>query len=306
MATFVSSFFCGLIFEEDDDRGFYVTAGGSISLTATDRDDSSQAFALGETIWVQGPAPDPVAHLYIASYGNGWIGHIPDLPEGQISYFLFLNGPGPTPDTFLVDPKFAPFTVCFLTGTRIATPTGPRPVEALLIGDTVVGADGSHRAVRWIGRQTVVKAFADPLRSHPIRIAAGALGANLPARDLLLSPDHAILVDGVLVQASALVTGTSIARVTPDGASFTYFHVELEEHALILAEGVPAETFVDNVTRRRFDNFAEYEALYGDGAATMPEIALPRVKSARQLPQAIRGRLAARADVLRAAGRDAA
>ncbi len=50
-------------------------------------------------------------------------------------------------------------------------------------------------------------------------------------------------------------------------ASFTYFHVELANHALVLAEGVPAETFVDNVERLAFDNWAEHEALYGAGAA---------------------------------------
>ena len=80
---------------------------------------------------------------------------------------------------------------------------------------------------------------------------------------------------------------------------FTWFHVELDDHALILAEGVPAESFVDNVTRRRFDNFADYEALYGDTGATIAELPAPRIKSARQLPQALRARLAARALALR-------
>jgi hypothetical protein len=184
------------------------------------------------------------------------------------------------------------FTVCFLAGTAIATPSGARPVEDLAIGDPVLTADGRTAPVRWIGVQTVVRVFADPLRTLPIRISTGALGEGLPARDLFVSPDHALFLDGVLVQAGALVNGTTIARVTEMPERFTYFHVELEDHALILAEGVPAETFVDNVTRRRFDNFAEFVALYGETGASIAELDLPRVKAARQLPGSLRARIA--------------
>ena len=79
---------------------------------------------------------------------------------------------------------------------------------------------------------------------------------------------------------------------------FTWFHIETEDHAVILAEGTPAETFVDNVSRARFDNYAEFEALYGKPEASIEELDHPRVKSARQLPAAIRDRLAARASSL--------
>jgi hypothetical protein len=184
---------------------------------------------------------------------------------------------------------------CFCAGTLIATPDGERPVEALTIGDRVLTAEGAVREVRWIGRQTIAVAFADPLRALPVRIAAGALGEGLPRRDLTLSPDHALLVDGVLVQAGALVDGLLVTRLADPEPRFTYFHVELEDQSLILAEGVPAETFVDNVTRERFDNFAEFVALYGDTGPTISELSLPRVKSARQLPRALRDRLADRA-----------
>ena len=166
------------------------------------------------------------------------------------------------------------------------------PVEALAIGDPVRTADGRTAPVRWVGVQSVVTLFADPLRTLPIRIAAGALGEDLPIRDLCVSPDHALLLDGVLVQAGALVNGTTIVRETAMPERFTYYHVELDDHSLILAEGVPAETFVDNVTRRRFDNWAEYAALYGEDAAAIAEMDAPRVKSARQLPTALRMRIA--------------
>jgi hypothetical protein len=186
------------------------------------------------------------------------------------------------------------FTVCFLAGTRIATPAGEAPVEALAVGDLVLTADGRAAPVKWVGVQTVVTLFADPLRTFPIRITAGALGETFPLRDLLVSPDHALFLDGALVQAGALVNGTTIVRESAMPERFTYFHVELDDHALILAEGVPAETFLDTVTRRRFDNYADYEARNGDTGPVLSEIDLPRVKSARQLPQALRARIAAR------------
>ncbi|MCB4771250.1 Hint domain-containing protein [Ancylobacter sp. Lp-2] len=181
--------------------------------------------------------------------------------------------------------------MCFLAGTRIATPDGERLVEDLVIGDLVSVASGETRPVRWIGRQTMHRHFGEPDRVWPIRISAGALDHNLPRSDLFVSPDHALMIDGVLVQAGALVNGTSVTRHRPSEVRFTYYHIELEDHALVLAEGVAAETFVDNVTRRRFDNYAEFEALYGEPRQAIAEMDMPRVKSARQLPASIRERI---------------
>ncbi len=183
--------------------------------------------------------------------------------------------------------------ICFYPGTLVATPTGQRVVESLAIGDLVLTHEGAARPVRWMGRQTVSTVFADPLRVLPIRISAGALGAGMPERDLLVSPDHALLVEDILVQASALVGLPGITREEAVPERFTYHHVELADHSLILAEGVPAETFVDNVDRLAFDNWDEHEALYGH-LPTIPEMDLPRAKSARQLPRALRDRLAGR------------
>ena len=99
----------------------------------------------------------------------------------------------------------------------------------------------------------------------------------MPSRDLLLSPDHAVLVDGALIHAGALVNGNSIVRETQVPLVFTYYHVEADDHALILAQNTPAETFVDNVERLAFDNWAEHEALYPAGK-TIQELPYPRAR----------------------------
>jgi hypothetical protein len=155
-------------------------------------------------------------------------------------------------------------------------------------------ADGQAKPVSWLGRQTVSTIFADKLRVLPIRIKAGSLADNAPARDLLISPDHAILINGALIQAGALVNGSSIVRERNVPAVFTYYHVEVADHSLILAENTPAETFVDNIDRMAFDNWAEHEALYPEGKSIV-ELPYPRAKAHRQVPVSIRVMLAERA-----------
>jgi hypothetical protein len=184
--------------------------------------------------------------------------------------------------------------LCFMPGTMIRTPSGEVPVENLKRGDLVVTNDGREVPVDWLGIQTVSLRFADKMRVLPIRIKAGALAENVPSRDLLVSPDHALLVTGALIQAGALVNGKSIVRETDMPTTFTYFHVEVDDHSLILADNTPAETFIDNVDRLAFDNWAEHQALYPNGKH-VNELPYPRAKSHRQVPVSIRVMLAGRA-----------
>jgi Hint domain len=210
-----------------------------------------------------------------------------------------------TPKESLTLNQSQSYYICFMPGTLIATPDGAVVVEALSIGDMVMTADGRTAPVRWIGRQTIATAFADRVRSYPIRIKSGALGPNLPSRDLLVSPAHAILLDGLLVQAGALINGSSIVREENVPSSFIYYHVELDDHSLILAEGVPAETFVDNIERAHFDNWIEHERLYPHGR-TIVELGYARASSARQVPRSIAQRLAERTQELNNAAQSAA
>ena len=187
--------------------------------------------------------------------------------------------------------------ICFMQGTLVRTPSGEMAVETLNRGDLVITADGRTVMVDWLGVQTISLKFADKLRVLPIRIKTGALAENIPSRDLLVSPDHAIFIDGALIQAGALVNGTSIVREMNVPTTFTYYHVEVEDHSLILAENTPAETFVDNIDRLHFDNWAEHEALYPEGKP-INELPYPRAKSHRQVPMRTRMTLAARAQAI--------
>lgn len=187
--------------------------------------------------------------------------------------------------------------VCFLEGTRIETEHGEVAVEEIRIGDHVRTVDGALVPVRWIGRQTITRFAAPSATAHPVRIMAGALAEGVPRRDLFVSPDHAMLIDGLLVQASALVNGTSITQLAEMPARYTYYHIETEGHRVILAEGAATETFVDNVSRQRFDNYAEYSALYPE-PLPIEEITMPRVTARRLLPRHIAAALRARAEAI--------
>ncbi len=141
---------------------------------------------------------------------------------------------------------------CYCAGTAILTAEGEVAVETIAPGDLVITADGRAEPVVWIGRRSYAGRFLQRQRHLlPIRIQAGALGRRLPRRDLLVSPNHALLLDGVLVPAGALVDGRRIT-VEHGCTQVDYVHLELARHDVILAEGAAAETFMDDGSRGLF------------------------------------------------------
>jgi hypothetical protein len=127
----------------------------------------------------------------------------------------------------------------------------------------------------------------------PVCIRAGALDENVPQRDLYVSPLHAMYVDGVLVPAIELVNGVSVFQVEP-GDAVDYIHLELDTHDVILAEGAPSESFVDDDSRGMFHNAAEYDVLYPNAPRVPALYCAPRVTEGFAL-ETIRTHLGVRA-----------
>ena len=162
---------------------------------------------------------------------------------------------------------------CYVAGTAIAAPGGARPIEDFAIGDLVLTASGAVRPVRWVGRRSYAARFvAGSAAIQPILIRAGAIADSVPARDLRVSPRHAMFLDGVLAPAHFLLNGRSIVRDTTP-RDVHYVHLELDSHDVLLAEGAPSESFVDCDSRRLFQNAHDYDALYPDDDGDRAECA---------------------------------
>jgi len=171
---------------------------------------------------------------------------------------------------------------CFVRGTSILTSTGEVRVEELKIGDLVETVRGKAVPVKWIGRRSYKTGNSSWHNSVvPIRIRRQAIDEHTPGRDLYLSPRHSLLIDGVLMEVQDLVNGVSIAPARPTIAEkIEYFHIVLDTHEVVLAEGLPAETFL--ITEReyeRFSNFGEYERLYGPQELAPMTPFAPRIAS---------------------------
>jgi len=162
---------------------------------------------------------------------------------------LFPNG-GVGMNYAFQDP-FVPPPICFVNGTLIATSNTEVAVEDLKIGDVVITRDNGPQTVSWLGKK--VLSSNTPEYLLPIRIKANALGEGLPKRDLLVSPQHRILLTDwradllfgtseVLVAAKHLVNDNDI-RVATDMKNFEYFHILFDTHQTIFSEGLPTESF---------------------------------------------------------------
>ena len=157
--------------------------------------------------------------------------------------------------------------VCYARGTMIATPDGEKPVKSLRAGKRViilVDGEPVARPVKWLGRRRIeLASHPRPETVAPIRIQHDAFADGIPHRDLLVSPDHAIFVDGKLICARQLVNGTTIRKDT-GWTAVDYYHVELDQHAILLAEGLAAESYIDTGNSAFFANSGSPMVLHPD------------------------------------------
>jgi Hint domain len=154
---------------------------------------------------------------------------------------------------------------CFLKGTTIRTADGDRKVEDLAVGDLLPTAFGGIRPIQWIGRYPFKR--SDPAKGWvrdvlPVRVSRSALGPDVPYADLYVTKPHALFIDGVLVPVCNLINDTTITVYDArDLNEMEFFHIKLERHDVIYAEGAPCETLLS--VDENAVNFAEYLRHYG-------------------------------------------
>jgi hypothetical protein len=219
------------------------TGDGSVSLTLED----SGAGTLG-SFFLTPFTGDSFDTGTFAVAGDGTAG----------ANFTFSGGSGS--DEIMAVQTFA----CFMKGTRISTDHGEVAVEDLIVGDRVPTLIGkAPTEIIWIGHRTVdCSQHPNPKLVWPVRVSAGAFGRGKPAQDLFLSPDHSIYVEDVLIPVKHLINGSSITQIEVE--TVTYFHVELRRHDVILANGLPAESYLAGADRTVFANHDGAVALYPD------------------------------------------
>lgn len=146
-----------------------------------------------------------------------------------------------------------PSPLCFLPGTQIATPTGEVPVERLVAGDAILTLRGEARRIVWIGEGQVIATPGRRTAATPVIVRKGALAENVPHRELHITKAHGLHFDGVLIPVEFLVNHRSI--LWDDWAKIiTLYHIELETHDILIANGAPAETYRDDGNRWLFQN----------------------------------------------------
>ena len=145
--------------------------------------------------------------------------------------------------------------VCYLRGTRILTPSGEMPVERLRVGDLVTTVSGAQRPLRWIGFGRTLITARNQDRARPVVVRRHALREFVPHRDLYVTRGHSLYLDGVLIPVEELINHRLIAW-DETARVVEYYHLELDSHDVVLAEGAAAETYRDDGNSPQFLNAA--------------------------------------------------
>lgn len=257
--------------------------GGPAAVALTGADDTVlQFFAVGGTDVTANAGP--AAGMTATAVGNS--------VQGESHYW---RADGTYRGTFASTPD----AICFAKGTRIKTDAGLCRIEDLQVGDKVVTRENGLQEIRWIGQRALE---ADDLAKYPnlrpIRIQAGSLGDGIPSRDLVVSPQHRIVVrskiavrmfdaEEVFLAAKHLL-GVKGIKVDPDLQEVTYFHLLCDDHEIIEADGAFAETLYTGSQAMKAlspEAKAELSLIFGDIFSTDRALALiaPKGRQARQL-----------------------
>ena len=149
-------------------------------------------------------------------------------------------------------PVTAP-VVCFARGTRIATPLGEISVEDLVVGQLVKTLRGTARPIVWIGTGSVLATRGQRTAATPVILRKGALADNIPHADLKVTKAHSFLVDDVLIPVEFLVNHRTI-EWDDRAQEVKLYHIELQTHDILIANGAPAESYRDDGNRWLFQN----------------------------------------------------
>jgi hypothetical protein len=278
-------------------------SGDSILLTNSGGSDVIAVWAEPE-IWDSATSTEitaPVENVTISLTGEIASGAVYDPTAGTTPIATFNNATSiviPVSDhPVLIDITQDAPAMCYLHGTRIATPGGEVPIETLQPGDAVLTRFGGVQRIKWIGRQNYARRFIQNNPAQlPVRIRAGALGPGIPRRDLFISPGHSMLLGGQLILARALVNGVTITQQeAPELVQ--YVQLEFAAHDCVLAEGAWSESYADAPGQR--DSFHNAAAFYAAFPAYVPppelRLCAPRPMRGPALAAALRPLVAAAA-----------
>ncbi|RUT24595.1 hypothetical protein C0V97_15790 [Asaia sp. W19] len=191
---------------------------------------------------------------------------------------------------------------CFLKGTMIRTDRGEVPVEDLVVGDRVAAfVDGVEvmREIIWTGRRStsVRPNLPEDEAGYPVRILANALGDNVPHKDLLVTPEHAMYLDGAFVPARMLVNGRSIFY-DHSIPQFDFYHIETDAHSILWSDGALSESYLDTGDRDLFYQGSPVVHLLNAPARDWAEHGAAPLRTERDFVEPIHASLVARADAL--------
>jgi autotransporter passenger strand-loop-strand repeat protein len=278
-------------------------ANSVIHFTGTDANASISHFGAGDTIIIGGTG---LTSAFSGESYNNATGVLSFTDSGNAELFNISIAPAThgiysaadfTLGTVNGAVEITTDIPCFCSGTRILGINGDILVEEICPGDMLVTVrDGGlvARKVVWTGKRAIdISRHPRPEMVRPVRIIAGAFGDNLPERDLRLSPLHAVYVNGCLFEAISLVNGTTIYQ-EQNTRHVTYHHIELDAHDVLLAEGLPAESFLDTGDRTMFESASGVVVLHPDFATPQDaQFCAPMIRDGKEL-ETMRDELKAR------------